>query len=122
MTKRLPQNVCKSVDEASSFIKTLANPNRLAIVCSLMEAPRTVTELEQGLGIPQPTLSQQLTLLRDAGIIVGRRSARVVTYRIGDARVLPVVQSLRLVFSGLSDLHAEKDAMDDAAISPDMFD
>lgn len=122
MGRQVPRKVCRSVDDASAFIKTLSNPNRLAIVCYLMEAPRTVTELEEDLGIPQPTLSQQLSLLRDAGVIVSRRTARVVTYRIGDARVLPVVQSLRLIFSGLSELRLEDKADGPNDISPDMFD
>lgn len=110
MSKRKPEKVCHSVEEASELIKQLANPNRLAVICYLMEAPRSVTELEEDLGIGQPTLSQQLSQLREAGVIVGKRSARNVTYRINDARVLPLVQTLRLIFAGLDDLRMEKRA------------
>lgn len=110
MSKRKPEKVCHSVEEASELIKQLANPNRLAVICYLMEAPRSVTELEEDLGIGQPTLSQQLTQLREAGVIIGKRSARNVTYRINDARVLPLVQTLRLIFAGLDDLRMERRA------------
>lgn len=117
MSKRKPEKVCQSVEEASELIKHLANPNRLAVVCYLMEAPRTVQDLESDLGIGQPTLSQQLTQLRDAGLIVGKRTARNVTYRIDDARVLPVVHALRLIFSGLDDLRMERRQAEAAATS-----
>lgn len=108
MSKVKPEKVCHSVEEASDLIKHLANPNRLAVICYLMDAPRSVAELEQDLGIAQPTLSQQITQLREAGIITGQRNARSVTYRIDDSRVLPLVHALRLVFAELNDLRMEK--------------
>ncbi|WP_339114716.1 metalloregulator ArsR/SmtB family transcription factor [Thioclava sp. GXIMD2076] len=108
MSKRKPERVCHSVEEASELVKHLANPNRLAVMCHLMDAPRSVTELEEDLGIPQPTLSQQLSILRDADLIVGMRQARSVIYRIEDARVLPLIQALRLIFAELNDLLMQK--------------
>ena len=121
VSKRKPEKVCHSVEEASALIKHLANPNRLAVICYLMEAPRTVTELEEDLGIPQPTLSQQLTQLREAGMILGQRQARQVTYRIDDARILPVVQALRLIFAELNDIRMQNRGDDMPGIM-DMFD
>jgi len=126
VSKRKPEKVCHSVEEASQLIKHLANANRLAVICYLMEAPRSVTELEEDLGIPQPTLSQQLTHLREAGLITGQRSARNVTYRLEDARILPVVQALRLVFSELHDIRMQRRGLtghnEQGAGMPDMFD
>ena len=124
MSKRKPEKVCHSVVEASDLIKHLANPNRLALVCYLMEAPRTVTELEEDLGIPQPTLSQQLTQLREAGVIARQRQARSATYWIDDARVVPLIQALRLMFSELKDIRMQnRSPMDDKMPGmPDMFD
>jgi DNA-binding transcriptional ArsR family regulator len=124
MSKRKPEKVCHSVVEASDLIKHLANPNRLALVCYLMEAPRTVTELEEDLGIPQPTLSQQLTQLREAGVIARQRQARSATYWIDDARVVPLIQALRLMFSELKDIRMQnRSPVDNKMPSmPDMFD
>ncbi|WP_367196907.1 ArsR/SmtB family transcription factor [Amorphus sp. 3PC139-8] len=124
MSKRKPEKVCHSVVEASELIKHLANPNRLALICYLMEAPRTVTELEEDLGIPQPTLSQQLTQLREAGMIARQRQARSATYWINDARVLPLVQALRLVFAELKDIRMQERGPMDGMVPglPDMFD
>lgn len=117
VSKRKPMKVCHSVGEASDLIKHLANPNRLAVICYLVEAPRSVTELEEDLGISQPTLSQQIAHLREAGMIVGKRTARSVTYRINDARVLPLVHALRLIFAGLDDLNMTQ-RKDDSARHP----
>lgn len=104
MTKRSPARVCQSVDDASDLLKTVANPNRLAIVCHLMEKSRSVAQLEEDLGIEQPTLSQQLTYLRNAGIITGTRDARNVVYQIRDRRIRSVILTLRILFAELEDM------------------
>lgn len=126
MAKVKPEKVCHSVEEASELVKHLANPNRLAVICYLMDAPRTVAELEEDLGISQPTLSQQITQLREAGIISGERQARSVTYRINDQRVMPLVHALRMAFAELNDLRMERRRAEAAAgapmAMPDMFD
>ena len=51
MTKKNPVKVCKSVGLASDLLKSVANPNRLAILCYLMEKQCTVAELEEDLGM-----------------------------------------------------------------------
>ena len=53
--------------EVAALLKTLAHPARLMIVCTLVEGEYSVGELEEGLDIHQPTLSQQLGVLREAG-------------------------------------------------------
>ena len=62
-----------NVEAASDFLKLLANPDRLRIVCCLVEGERSVAEIEAAVGLPQPRLSQQLAELRAAGIVVGQR-------------------------------------------------
>lgn len=84
--------------EASEFLKKLANPNRLMIACALVEGERSVRELEEGLGIRQPGLSQQLAELRDAGLIVGRKESKSVYYRLADERVSAIVALLYRMF------------------------
>ncbi|GAA4113515.1 ArsR/SmtB family transcription factor [Aminobacter aganoensis] len=96
-----PQPVSDLLDragEASEFLKKLANPNRLMIACALVEGERSVRELEDGLGIRQPGLSQQLAELRDAGLIVGRKQSKSVFYRLADERVRAVVSLLYTLF------------------------
>ncbi len=115
MTKRSPSRVCKSVDDASDLLKAVANPNRLAIVCHLMEADRSVAQLEEDLGIEQPTLSQQLTHLRNAGVITGRRDARNVIYEIHDRRIRSVIHTLRILFADLEDMTMRQRGADPGA-------
>lgn len=94
-----PKVKCRAIGAASDFMKAMANPVRLAILCVLMEGARTVSELEEILDVHQPTLSQQIGELRDAGIIVGRRVAKAVVYRLADPRAGQLIAHLRLLFA-----------------------
>lgn len=73
--------------EAAEFLKKLANPNRLMIVCALVDGERSVRDLEDTLQIRQPGLSQQLAELREAGFIEGRKESKSVFYRLADERI-----------------------------------
>lgn len=96
--------VCRDVGAASELLKLIANANRLAIVCYLMETEASVSAMEDELGIRQPTLSQQLSELREAGVIEGRRDGKAIVYRVIDPRIETIVQTLRDMFSGLDDV------------------
>jgi DNA-binding transcriptional ArsR family regulator len=101
MTTKKSSRICRSVGEASDLLKSIANPNRLSIVCLLLEGERSVSDIESELGIRQPTLSQQLTHLREAGVLATRREARHVYYRVADPRAARVIATLREIFSDL---------------------
>jgi DNA-binding transcriptional ArsR family regulator len=106
MTIQKRPRICRSVGEASSLLKSLANPDRLSIVCLLLEGECSVGELEQHLGIRQPTLSQQLSELRSAGILATRREAKYVYYRVADRRAEKIVGTLREIYGGLENWRA----------------
>jgi DNA-binding transcriptional ArsR family regulator len=67
---------------ASSFLKSLANENRLVILCALAEGEKNVGELEDILGVRQPTLSQQLARLRADKMVDTRRESKQIYYRL----------------------------------------
>ncbi|MDA1091158.1 MAG: metalloregulator ArsR/SmtB family transcription factor [Proteobacteria bacterium] len=67
---------------ASSFLKSLANENRLVILCALAEGEKNVGELEEILGVRQPTLSQQLARLRTDKMVETRRESKQIYYRL----------------------------------------
>lgn len=90
--------ILENVAEASDFLKKLANPNRLMIVCALVEGERSVRELEDGLGIRQPGLSQQIAELREAGLIKGRKESKSVFYRLADDRVAEFIGVMHRMF------------------------
>ena len=84
--------------EVAALLKTLTHPARLRIACVLVEGERSVGQLEAELEVHQPTLSQQLTVLREAGIVETRRDAKQIFYRLTDGRVARLVQSLYDIF------------------------
>jgi DNA-binding transcriptional ArsR family regulator len=83
---------------ASRLMKVLSNPDRLLILCQLAQGERRVGELEDLLGIVQPTLSQQLTVLRDESLVATRRDGKHIHYRINSPAVLAVIQVLHANF------------------------
>jgi DNA-binding transcriptional ArsR family regulator len=79
---------------ACRLMRVLANPDRLLILCQLSQGERRVGELEELLGIVQPTLSQQLTVLRDEGLVSTRREGKNIHYALTSADALAVMQVL----------------------------
>lgn len=68
-------------------LKALAHPLRLQILQSLRGRERNVGEIEQATGIGQPTLSQQLGVLRKAGLVDTRKEAKLVYYNLDPKRL-----------------------------------
>lgn len=77
-----PIQMMASAEQAARFLKTLANPNRLLILCILSQGERSVGELEELLKIRQPTLSQQLAILRDEQLVETRRDGKQIFYTL----------------------------------------
>ena len=80
--------------EASRLMKVLANPDRLMLLCQLSQGEHNVGELEAALGITQPTLSQQLTVLREEALVSTRREGKHVYYRVDSPQALAVIRTL----------------------------
>ncbi len=83
-----------SASEACAILKILANEDRLLILCQLSQGPRNVSELEELLGIHQPTLSQQLTVLREEGIVKTQRKGRYIVYSLASVEVIEIMETL----------------------------
>ena len=84
--------------EAVAMLKLLGNEDRLLLLCQLSMQERTVSELEQLTGITQPTLSQQLGVLRREGIVATRREGKFIWYQLADARALQLMQAVHQLF------------------------
>ena len=76
------QDIHDNAKLASSFLKSLANENRLVILCALAEGEKNVGQLEEILGVRQPTLSQQLARLRTDKMVTTRRESKQIYYSI----------------------------------------
>lgn len=88
---------------ACTLLKVLANPDRLLLMCRLSQGELSVGELENALGIRQPTLSQQLGVLRDNGLVAPRREGKNIFYSVASAQALAVMTTLYEQFCTYTD-------------------
>ena len=79
---------------AVGMLKLLGNEDRLLLLCQLSQGECCVSELEEALGIRQPTLSQQLAVLRNENVVATRREGKNIYYRISQPDVLRVLETL----------------------------
>ncbi len=84
----------KAAKLASRLMKVLSNPDRLLILCQLIQQEMCVGEIEEMLGIVQPTLSQQLVVLRDEGLVSTRREGKNIYYKIKSTQAQVVLEVL----------------------------
>ena len=80
--------------KASNLLKALANPDRLLLLCRLSQGEQCVGDLEKIVGIKQPTLSQQLTVLRSEKLVDTRREGKLIYYSIASKEALSVMKLL----------------------------
>jgi len=107
----LPKESCEALSsvemglraaQAAAFLKALSHEGRLMILCHLTGGEKTVTEIEDLLSLRQAAVSQQLARLRLEGLVATRREGKAIFYRIGDERVVALLQDLPAIF-GLRD-------------------
>jgi DNA-binding transcriptional ArsR family regulator len=89
-----------SAGNACRMMKVLSNPDRLLLLCQLSQGEKRVGELEEILGIVQPTLSQQLTVLRDEELVTTRREGKSIYYQIASPQAMAVMNVLFEQFCG----------------------
>jgi DNA-binding transcriptional ArsR family regulator len=78
--------------QACKLMKVLANADRLMILCQLSQGERRVGDLEELLGILQPTLSQQLTVLRNEELVSTRREGKNIYYNLTEPKALALIE------------------------------
>lgn len=84
--------------EVASYLKVLANPSRLLILCELKQGERSVSALETAVGLAQSALSQHLAKLRESGVVATRRDAQTIYYRLADPKVERMMGTLYELF------------------------
>ena len=88
----------QSADAACRLMKTMSNPDRLLLLCQLSQGEKRVGELEALVGIVQPTLSQQLSVLREEGLVSTRRDGKSIYYCIDSPQAMAVMGVLYAQF------------------------
>ena len=88
------QALRQSAGEAVAALKALGNPVRLLLLCQMSQGEISVGELQAQLDIQQPTLSQQLGVLRREGVVNTRRDGKKIFYSVADERLLVLLRTL----------------------------
>lgn len=88
------QEMQAAAARACSLLKTLGNADRLLLLCQLTQGEFCVSELESTLGIQQPTLSQQLGVLREEQLVSTRREGKQIYYSLASKEATAVMQVL----------------------------
>lgn len=91
---RLPDQPVES-DIVAKYFRGLGDATRIRALQAIAEGERSVGELTELLGQPQPKVSNHLACLRWCGFVDSRREHRTVYYRIADPRVLQMIELAR---------------------------
>ena len=78
-------------ESACDFLRAIATPTRLMLLCHLMEGERTVSELADLVGAKQSLTSHHLNRLKLSGLVASRRDEKFIFYRLENEGVKQVV-------------------------------
>ena len=81
-----------------SLLKVIGNPDRLLLLCQMLQGEYSVGELEEMLDIHQPTLSQQLGVLRNEGLVATRREGKFIYYSVAHPHVQVILETLHRLY------------------------
>lgn len=84
----------------AEFFKALAHPLRIRILELLRDGPMSVGQLQEAIGVPASTISQQLAVLRGRTIVVTERRGTTVIYRVQDRALYVLLDAARQIFNG----------------------
>lgn len=88
----------KNAEQAVRLLKSIANENRLMIMCVLAEGECSVGELNKRIHLSQSALSQHLALLREQGLVVTRRESQVIYYSLAQSEAIELIQALHDIY------------------------
>ncbi|MCL6237727.1 MULTISPECIES: helix-turn-helix transcriptional regulator [Acinetobacter] len=91
-----------SAELVVGVLKSLANTDRLLILCHLAQQELNVSQIEEITDIKQPTLSQQLMMLRKSDVVTTRRDGKQIYYSIKDANLVQVLNTLYQLYCNQS--------------------
>jgi ArsR family transcriptional regulator len=83
----------------AEFFKALAHPLRIRILEILRTGPQSVTQLQEAIGVPASSISQQLAVLRGRSIVITERRGTTVIYRVRDAELFQLLDVARQIFN-----------------------
>ena len=84
----------------AEFFKALAHPMRILILELLRQGPLSVGQLQEAIGAPASSISQQLAVLRSRNIVATERHGTTVIYAVRDADLFELLEVARRIFNG----------------------
>lgn len=87
-------SMAEKAEKVAGFLKGLASPHRLLILCELSAGERSVAALIEATGLPPTSMSQHLAKLKEENIVSFRREHRTLYYFIADRAATKVMQVL----------------------------
>lgn len=94
MTPALKARFEASAERAAALLRAMSSERRLLILCELGDGELNVGEIQDRVGLSQSALSQHLAVLREQELVVTRREAQTIFYRIADPAVLKIIATL----------------------------
>ena len=90
----------RHVGAAARLVRSLANPHRLMLLCTLSAGEMSVSELNRRVPLSQSALSQHLAVLRKEGLVRTRREAQTIYYAVQDGPAMEIVRLLHRTYCG----------------------
>ena len=85
----------------AEFFKTLGHPARIQILELLVQGERSVGELQAEVGLEGSHISQQLAVLRRAGVVEFRKQGNSVIYSVASPDMAELMAVARKVLTGM---------------------
>jgi DNA-binding transcriptional ArsR family regulator len=98
-----PDQLAPKAAAAAGFLRSMASPHRLMLLCHMLDGERSVGELAARVGIGQTLASQHLTRLRAEGYATTRRVGTQIRYRLADPKVAALLGALHGLFCAPDD-------------------
>ena len=98
MSKTTYAEMAHHADAAAEFLKKLANPHRLMMLCAMVDGELSVSQLNEQVELSQSALSQHLAALREAGLVKTRREGQTIYYSLQGKQAIQVIKVLQGLF------------------------
>jgi DNA-binding transcriptional ArsR family regulator len=85
-------------EDVADLLKAMANPQRLRVLCLLLEGERSVGQINERVELSQSALSQHLGVLRDKKLVSTRREAQTVFYSVAPGPVHDIIETLHAIY------------------------
>ena len=90
--------LAQQCDSVAHLLKAIAHPQRLKILCLLVEGEQTVSQIEAYCGASQSSVSQYLGKMKVEGLLKSRRKGQKIYYTIESAELLKLIKSLQKIY------------------------